>query len=122
MISGDCGVDFGGPGVNAAAEGLSLFEALVAEPDHNVHGANSVMSESDDVAVRVEFPEGAGGDVAHIYVGAVLQKRQTVNFLQLETSEKGCQANLARSTTRDSTGIEKKPLSQDSQNLAENFP
>src|SRR5271156_2845075 len=77
-IPGDGGVDFGGPGVDAAAQGLGVFEALVAEPDGDVHGADSLVAKGDEVGFRVQLPEGAARDVAHRNVRAAFDVRSFV--------------------------------------------
>jgi hypothetical protein len=64
-VAGDGGVDGAGPRVDAAAEGLDLLEALVAEPHSDAEGAGSVMAEDNDGGVGVELGVGAGGDFAH---------------------------------------------------------
>ena len=63
-------IDFGGPGVDAAAQGLDAFESLIAEPGGDVEGALSVMAENREVLVGIEFLMSAGRDVAHGHEGA----------------------------------------------------
>src|SRR5271165_5638757 len=75
LISRHGGVDFGRPGVDAAAERLGVFEALVAEPDSDIHRADSVVAESDDVGFRVQLAKCPGRDVAHRDVGAAFDVR-----------------------------------------------
>lgn len=64
-VAGDGRVDFGGPGINAAAQGLGVFKALVAQPDGDIHGAHAVMAHDDEMFFRVEFLVNAGGDFSH---------------------------------------------------------
>jgi hypothetical protein len=68
-VTGDGGVDGCGPVVDAASEGLRVFEALLPEPHGDVEGARAVVAEDDDGLVGVELLVGAGGDVAHGHEG-----------------------------------------------------
>jgi len=64
LIPGHGGVDGLGPGVDASADGLDLFKALIAEPDGHVHAADAGVAHGGDVGVGVEFLQ-ARGDFAH---------------------------------------------------------
>jgi len=65
LVTGDGWVDFSRPGVDAAAEGLGVFESLISEPGGDVEGTLSVVAEDDEVLVGIEFLMGARGDVTH---------------------------------------------------------
>lgn len=65
LVTGYGWVDFSGPGIDAAAEGLGVFESLIAEPGGDVEGTLSVVAENDEMLVRIEFLMGARGHVAH---------------------------------------------------------
>jgi len=64
-VAGDGGVDDTGPKVDAALDGLGLFEALLSEPVGDGQGAGSVMAHDDDGLLFVELVEGARGDLVH---------------------------------------------------------
>ena len=57
--------------VDAAGDGLGLFEALLAEPGGDGEGAGAVVAEDENVPVFVELLVGAGGDFAHGDEGGV---------------------------------------------------
>ena len=65
LINRDGGIDDAGPVVDAAGEGLSVLEALVAEPHGDAEGARAVVAEDDNLLIWIEFRVGSGGDLAH---------------------------------------------------------
>jgi hypothetical protein len=71
LVDGNLGVDGAGPVVDASGEGLSIIEALVAQPHGDGERSRSVVAEDDDVGVGVEFLVGARGDFAHRHEKAV---------------------------------------------------
>ena len=50
--------------IDAAGEGLDVFEALLAQPHGDIERAHAVVAENDSGLVGVEFLE-ARGDIAH---------------------------------------------------------
>jgi hypothetical protein len=64
-VAGDGGVDDTGPKVDAALDGLGLFEALLTKPVGDGQRAGSVMAHDDDGLLFVELVEGARGDLVH---------------------------------------------------------
>ena len=65
LVAGDGGVDVGGPGVDAAGDGLGFVEALAAEPVGYGEGAGAVVAEDEDGCFFVELLVGAAGDLVH---------------------------------------------------------
>jgi len=65
LVAGNGGVDLGGPGVDAAGDGLGFVEALTAEPVGYREGAGAVVAEDEDVGFFVELLVGAAGDLVH---------------------------------------------------------
>lgn len=65
LVAGDGGVDDAGPEVDAAGDGLRLFEALLTEPVGDGERARAVVAEDGDGLVFVELVEGAGADFVH---------------------------------------------------------
>ncbi len=59
-----------GPGVDAAGDGLSFFEALLTEPVGYREGAGAVVAEDEDGGFFVELLVGAAGDFVHGDEGA----------------------------------------------------
>jgi len=67
LVAVDFGVDFVGPGFNAAMDGLGMFETLVAEPDGDVHGSNAMMAKDEEALFGIKFLMSAGRHLAHGY-------------------------------------------------------
>ena len=65
LVAGDGGVDEGGPGVDAAGDGLGFVEALLAEPRGYREGAGAMVAEDEDGGFFVELLVGAAGDLVH---------------------------------------------------------
>ena len=75
LIAGDGRVDDRGPEVDAAADGLSLGETLVAKPIGDGEGAGAVVAEDGDGLIFVELVEGARADLIHGHENAVRDAR-----------------------------------------------
>lgn len=56
---------FARPGIDAAAQRLSVFEPLIAQPNSYIHRADAGMADSHNVRFRIEFLEDAGRDLPH---------------------------------------------------------
>ena len=65
LVAGDLGIDLAGPGVDAAGDGLSFVEALLAEPCGYRERAGAVVAEDEDGGFFVELLVGAAGDLVH---------------------------------------------------------
>lgn len=65
LVAGEDGVDLGGPGVDAARDGLGLVESLLAEPCGDRERARAVMAEDEDGGFFVELLMGAARDLVH---------------------------------------------------------
>jgi hypothetical protein len=87
LVAGDGGVDLGGPGVDAAGDGLGLVEALLAEPRGYGERAGAVVAEDEDRGFFVELLVGAAGDLVHGEEGAAFDVRG-VEFPLLADVEK----------------------------------
>jgi hypothetical protein len=70
LIAGDGGIDQGGPGVDAAGDGLGFVETLLAEPCGDRERARPVVAEDEDRSFFVELLMGAAGDLVHGDEGA----------------------------------------------------
>ena len=55
----------GGPGVDAAGDGLGFVEALAAKPVGYGEGAGAVVADDKDGLFFVELLVGAAGDLVH---------------------------------------------------------
>ena len=55
----------GGPGVDAAGDGLGFVEALAAKPVGYGEGAGAVVADDEDGLFFVELLVGAAGDLVH---------------------------------------------------------
>ena len=62
LVTGDCGVYGGGPGVDAACQGLHALKVLLAEPHSDGEGTRAMVAEDDDVLVGIEFGVGSRRD------------------------------------------------------------
>ena len=59
------GIDVARPFVDAARQGLSMIEALVAKPHGDRQRSRTVVTKDYDMRVGIEFRVGARGDFAH---------------------------------------------------------
>lgn len=65
LVARDRRVDDLGPKVDAAFDGLRLFEPLLPKPVGDGQRAGSVMAHDDDGLLLVELVEGARGYLVH---------------------------------------------------------
>ena len=95
LVAGGRGIDGAGPGVDASGEGLSVVEALLAEPHGDIEGAGAVVAQDDDGLVGVELGEGAAGDIAHGHEEGVGEVGGVVFPLFADVEEQGRVGGLA---------------------------
>jgi hypothetical protein len=89
LIAGDGGVDFAGPGIDAAGDGLSFIEALLTEPCGYGKGTGTVVAENENRSFFVEFLMGAAGNLIHGDEGAAFDVRGVVFPLLADVEKEG---------------------------------
>ena len=72
LVVGNLGIDQRRPSVDAALHRLGALESLSSQPRGYAHGADTMMAESDDVRLGIEFLVGAGRHFAHRHKNAAL--------------------------------------------------
>ena len=65
LITRNLRIDFAGPGVNAARDGLRGLKSLLAEPVRDAQGTGSVMAEDEQAVVGIKFLMCARRNIAH---------------------------------------------------------